>query len=921
MRITLVLLSILMIVAFAAKGQIIDISKAQEGALNISAEMQVLEDPDGRLSFEDLPDQPFVTLAKPDFIFPFTSSVFWLRIEVVNNSSENEEWILNWGNPLLEELIFYEYSQEKGEFVNQQLSNLADDKEYVLYSKEPSFGFLLVKGEAKTFYLRLESKRGHYGTLNVYSAKANYAHLFDDFGIQSFLNGLLIFRLLLIIIISFFVVSDKLFRAYSAIILIKTIGFWGIGNITGPIFSNDPLVIAKINQIIYSIMPFSILLFALQTLPVQRVSHWVVKSGYTLIVIALCVNLAIIIDYQWYWVKAGMSLTVIGGFFIIFLYLYFASRKLTIHKYYSIPLLIGLGSNMLIMLRLLVNLDFNGIYALALLFFVTEIIVFIIFLGKIFRQIEKKKLKAEQGLLLESDQNRRLQELDRLKTSFFTDISHELRTPLTLMQGPALELLKKNPGERLINLMVNNLTKLRSLVDELLDIQKLEAKKMIPEIVKGDVPSYLRLLVDSFSSLAESKEVDLSLEQNREAFAGCYDEQMLLKIINNLMSNALKFTPKGGYVKVEVLYAEDPELVKISVKNSGQHIDEEHLPLIFDRFYKGSNGAFEGTGIGLALVKELTTVLKGDITIESEAGKDTTFLLSLPLGEEHWSNVVILEENNAAVLSRSKVNHDKVLSPKVEGEQEVKELVLIVEDNAEMREYISLILSDSYTLIEAENGLEGVAKAKELVPDLIVCDAMMPVMDGYQFSREVKNTIETSHVPIIMLTAKTSKESKIESYEQGVDNYLTKPFDADELKSVLNTLLMNRKKVQQVFSKEVFDLKPAEVRVNSKEVEFLYAIKTYLEKNYSRSELNVTDIAAELKVSDTQLRRKLKSITGLSPNEYLRKFRLEKAAYLLKANASSVSEIAYEIGYESLSYFSKVFQKEYGCLPSEYADQ
>ncbi len=906
-----------------AKSQVIDVSDGEMNGLNISGQMQVFEDSTGRLDIHGIEDQHFKLNRKDDFIFPFTSSTFWVRLELINSSSDNENWILHWDNPTLEKLTYYEYSSVTDAFEIKQVSTLSDEKDYTLYTQEPTFKFELSKGSRKVIYLLLDSRRSHYGRLKVYSSMAYNAYSFDDFGRQSFLNGLLIFRLLLILIISFFVINDKMFRAYSAVILFKTIGFWGLGNVTGPIFSNDPLVIAKIDQLVYGIAPLSLLFFALKTLPVHKVSHWLARFGYTLLVIALVVNLTITLDYQWYWIKAGMSLTVLSGVFTLLLYAYFALKRQNIHKYYSIPLLLGLVSNMLIMSRLLLHIDFEGIFALAFFMFAAEILTFIIFLGQIFKQVERRKFNAEQNLAWEADQNRKLQELDKLKTSFFTNISHELRTPLTLMHGPSQELVKKYPGERLMGLLSNNLSKLRNLVDELLDIQKLEVNKMTPEISKADISAQLRLLVFSFQSLAESKKIKLKLGQNEEVFFGHYDTKMFVKIMNNLLSNALKFTPEGGQIEVRADYTSKPEQICLNVHNTGSVITKEDLPHIFERFYQADHSPYEGTGIGLALVKELVDVLQGSITAESKEETGTTFRISLPLALDDWSEYTIGNKEPMEFELPSNGSITSITNQVVTNEEKLndKELILLVEDNSEMREYIGILLSEEYNLIEAENGAEGLVKANEMVPDLIICDAMMPVMDGYAFSKAIKEEQATSHVPIVMLTAKASTESKIESYELGVDNYLTKPFDARELRSVLSALKANRKKMQEVFSKEIFDLKPNQIVVSSKETQFLGDLKDFLEGHFHRSDLIVTDIAAHLKMSDTQLRRKLKSISGYSPNGYLRKFRMERAAQLLRANARSVSQVAYDVGFENLSYFSKAFHSEYGCSPSAYSTQ
>ena len=322
----------------------------------------------------------------------------------------------------------------------------------------------------------------------------------------------------------------------------------------------------------------------------------------------------------------------------------------------------------------------------------------------------------------------------------------------------------------------------------------------------------------------------------------------------------------------------------------------------------------------MALVKELAVVLKGEVAASSSQAEGTCFQVSIPIDEESWQDYPV-GESQQRLAKENIVNTDVPRDTTQSSSDKEKELLLIVEDNDDMREYINILLQDQFRIIEATNGKEGIALAEKEVPDIIICDAMMPVMDGFQFSKHVKDTLQTSHIPIVMLTAMVSKKSKIESYEQGVDHYLTKPFDVEELRSVLQTLYRNRKKLRELYQQDIVDLKPDGVALVSKEKQFLQLLKQYLEEHYSNSDLTVSDIASFLKISDTQLRRKLKSISGFSTNEFIRKYRLEKAAQMLGANSSSVSEVAYAVGFENLSYFSKVFQAEYGCPPSEYTLQ
>ncbi|SOE21055.1 Signal transduction histidine kinase [Spirosomataceae bacterium TFI 002] len=536
------------------------------------------------------------------------------------------------------------------------------------------------------------------------------------------------------------------------------------------------------------------------------------------------------------------------------------------------------------------------------------------FLIYLFLRGQRKQIRLEQEVIYNAKEKVRLTELDELKSNFFTNVSHELKTPLTLIEGPINELNKKYPDEGLFKLIKPNVKRLRQLMYQILDVQKLEAGKVNFNIEKSDLAKYFRLHIFSFESLASSYGIKIEFNQNFNEFHAFFDKDKFDKIIDNLISNAVKYNIKGGTVRIKVIYKENPKRLTLSVSDTGHGISETDLPQIFDRFFQVNQNNSEGTGVGLSLVKELVSALKGTIDVESVEKEGTTFLISMPVDQETWSEHIpeeVLEEPAEANLT--------IMETEREVRNEEKELLLLVEDNPDMQEYLKILFQDKYDIIQAFNGAEGIEKAKEEVPDLIVCDLMMPIMDGFEFSKRIRANAASSHVPIIMLTAKSSKESRLESLEIGIDLYMTKPFDTDELSSAIKSCIENRKALRGIFRGDVLSLENNDkVEVNKLEKEFIDKVRDFLESHHHDSTLNVQAISSSLEMSDTQLRRKLKSISSYSPNEYIRKFRLEKAAILLKESEKSVSEIAFDVGYESLSYFSKIFQQEYGCLPSEY---
>ncbi|AWV98205.1 hybrid sensor histidine kinase/response regulator transcription factor [Arcticibacterium luteifluviistationis] len=529
---------------------------------------------------------------------------------------------------------------------------------------------------------------------------------------------------------------------------------------------------------------------------------------------------------------------------------------------------------------------------------------------------QSKQIRLKQDALFNAKEKTRLAELDELKSNFFTNVSHELKTPLTLIEGPINELNKKYPDEGLFKLIKPNVKRLRQLMYQILDVQKLEAGKVNYHIQRDDLAKYFRLHVFSFESLAESYGIRLEFQQNADEFFAFFDKDKLNKIIDNLISNAIKYNQKGGRVKIKVVYHENPQKLTVSVTDTGVGISEKDLPMIFDRFFQVQNSNLEGTGVGLSLVKELVSALKGTIDVKSKEEEGTTFLVSIPVDQETWSAYVNKEE-----LIKGPEVETIAIQKEPSVRKSDKELLLLVEDNPDMQEYLKILFEDKYDIIQAYNGAEGIEKANAEVPDLIVCDLMMPIMDGFEFSRKIRANDVASHVPIIMLTAKSSKESRLESLEIGVDLYLTKPFDSDELNSAIRSCLENRKTLRSVYKDNAMEVKVSvETEVNVWEKEFMDSLRAFLENHHQDSSLGVRAMAESLGMSDSQLRRKLKSISSYSPNEFIRKFRLEKAEMYLKEGTKSVSEIALEVGYESLSYFSKRFQQEYGCSPSEYIE-
>ncbi len=559
------------------------------------------------------------------------------------------------------------------------------------------------------------------------------------------------------------------------------------------------------------------------------------------------------------------------------------------------------------------------------------------------RQLERKTEELEAMIAKRTTQVRqqaeKLQEIDKLKSRFFANISHEFRTPLTLILGPLQDVMGKVSDGNLkqeLGLVRRNAGKLLGLINQLLDLSRLESGKMDLQLQQGNFSTFLRGLVVSFSSLAEQKQISLQLQIEEDTAEKVdqelyYDRDKIEKIINNLLSNAFKFTPDGGRIQViaSVEKAENQagEELHIRVADTGVGIPVERLPYIFDRFYQVDSAhtrEYEGTGIGLALTKELIERHYGRIAVESKSGAGSTFVVALPLGKNHLRELdqILDAETVADPQATTAETEAEIIAqpapPMTPADQTT--IVLVIDDHIDIRRYIRGRLGDHYQILEADNGEAGVAMAIEHVPDLIVSDVMMPKMDGYGVCEAVKTNPKTSHIPVILLTAKAGEESKLAGLETGADDYLTKPFSSDELQVRVRNLIELRRKLREKFRREGI-LQPEALEVTSVEEVFLLELKKVLEDHMAEEDFSIDVLCRELGMSERQLQRKLRALTGQRPTEVIRDARLQRAKSLLEQHAGNVSEVAFEVGFNNLSYFAKCFREKYNISPSEFVKQ
>ncbi|MFN8344131.1 MAG: response regulator [Spirosomataceae bacterium] len=554
------------------------------------------------------------------------------------------------------------------------------------------------------------------------------------------------------------------------------------------------------------------------------------------------------------------------------------------------------------------------------------------------RQLRKL---AQQNAVIEQ-QSHELRSLDKAKTRFFSNITHEFRTPLTLILTPLEGLMQELPQQKTLKTIYANAYRLLTLINQLLDLSKIDAGALQPDISQGDIASFLYFQAESFQSLAESRGIALQFDSQLPLPTDVYfDADKLSKIITNLLSNALKFTPKGGTVIFACKMTNDemnetekgkaehrpfvspPSHLVIQIKDTGIGIPEVQLEAIFDRFYQADSSvrrSFEGTGIGLALVKELVEVLKGKIRVESTVGAGTAFYLLFPADAETWGitspeglPVTPVENKNELPLP-SFLPAEEMLADARKGDDSAP-VLLIVEDNPELRHYMADLFQDTCRVVTATDGQDGLERAFEHVPDIVLTDWMMPHMDGITLSRHLKTDMRTNHIPIVMLTAKSAVESRLEGFEGGADDYIVKPFHAAELQLKVRNWLQRQERLRRHYTQRLSQLQE-NPPIPEIEADLMARIFHLIDENLADRRFGVEALSEGLQLNRRTLQRKLSSITHLSPNELIRNHRLRRALPLLK-RGDNIADVAFQVGFETPSYFSKCFKEVFGQRPSE----
>jgi len=537
------------------------------------------------------------------------------------------------------------------------------------------------------------------------------------------------------------------------------------------------------------------------------------------------------------------------------------------------------------------------------------------------------KLNLENELKLEQLEKQQLEDLTQLKLKFFTNISHDFRTPLTLIHGPLQQLISRSETKEEhghLILIKKNVNLMLRLINQLMDFRKMQTSKLKLKLIKEPIVPFIKETLYSFQELAKSHDIKflfISRVSNKNIY---FDKDKLEKILYNLLSNAFKYTPDGGKITIEIYTKYDQEtkektFIEMSVVNSGKGIKKKDLENIFDRFYQGKNEteyAESGSGVGLALVKNLIELHQGYITADSVLDSHTEFVVGIPLSDVYEEEDKVEVEPTELVERQSEIG--KSSAPKKESSTKKEYTILVVEDNKDLRQFLSETLSSDYNILTAENGEVGLEIIKEHKPNLVISDIMMPKMNGLEMCKAIKEDSKTKHIPIILLTARTATSVELDSYGSGANDFISKPFNIDVLKSKVQNLITSMDSLKNYSRKEVL-LEDTEINNSTADEKFLKKLSNYIRDHIDDVDLNVNKTSEDLGISRVHLYRKTKAITGQTPVEFIRNFRLTVAANLIDQENYNVNEISYNVGFQDVSYFRKMFKKKFNISATQYA--
>jgi len=557
-------------------------------------------------------------------------------------------------------------------------------------------------------------------------------------------------------------------------------------------------------------------------------------------------------------------------------------------------------------------------YALTFYIFIVIAIVTVI------RWNAVKQVRLANSLEMEKLHHDQDHKISEMKFRFFTNISHEFRTPLTLILAPLKEILSSERKSQLsddvvhkIGIVQKNAIRLMILVNQLLDFRKAETGNMKLKALDSNIEEFVREVCLPFYELAKINEIHFDVHSTLKSKLLWFDREKMEVVLNNLISNAFKYVKNKGHIEVALFEEEEEILLSVSDNGTGIHLAE--IKHIFDRFYQVERkDNFGSSGIGLALVKRLVELHKGSISVTSEPNVNTEFVVALPKGSKHLAKDEMVDaESGQKYFVKNEPISTNLFQQRSKVKSKSDECILVVEDDPEVNRYLEELLQPLYCVETAFDGSFGYSKALEIKPDLILSDVMMPKTDGFELCKKIKNNDETSTIPVILLTAKSAANFKLLCVQTGADEYISKPFDPNYLIEKIRHLLDNRKKLQKQFSKSI-RLEPTDVEITSSEELFIQKTIALIEKNLQNHAFSSEILASELNMSSSSLYRRLKALTGSSTAEFIRSIRIKRAGQLLADKERTITEIAYDIGFSDVKHFRTVFQKHFGCSPSEY---
>jgi len=913
----------------------------QTESINVCPSTSVFADTTGQLSFNQIREKVFEPYRGQEFQFGFSSSVFWFRFTIEPGKQPSlSQWYLLWSDGLRDRVDIY-VPQPNGTWKVMEGGMLAPPERKAYHGLFPIYPLgTFQSAPPQTFYLRLEASEAINGQLTLLTSQAYIDAMPTTLAMVWLVIGIQLLRVFYNIILARYI-RDTSFRWYVFHTVIVTASVLGSFGVIGTLLGQYPHLASFFNTAFFELMPASYTLFIYSLLSVRRnfpAFRWVFFT-----IVGLSVLQLVLYPFvpRMYLLIANNYLFLFMEAFLIGISSYALIRRIAMNSYLLIPCFITLVPFIFLNLRALGVIQYSWIYPMIYATNFLEIVALALVLGKIIQSAEQQRLASEKAFFAEKIEAEKLAELDSLKTRFFTNISHEFRTPLTLLLGPISDLLKRFPADELYQIMYRNANRLQTLINQLLDLSKLDGGQLRPDFQNGDLAVDIRTWVASFESLATSRQITLTIQQNYPSYPAIYDFDKTEKITTNLISNALKFTPTGGQVWVEAVYTDSR--VTLAVTDTGAGIAPEHLPYIFDRFYQvdaSQRRGYEGTGVGLALVRELVRLLDGQITVDSQPEKGTVMTVILPLTPLPANQPLrparyTSDQEAGAEANQPSQQPQPITDPVMKAGSTIEKAahsqstVLVVEDNDDLRTYVRATLSPYYQVVEAVDGQQGLEIALQIMPDLIVTDLMMPRLDGLELCRALRADDRTSHIPVVMLTAKAAIENRLEGLEVGADDYLTKPFVPLELIVRLQNLARRQQLLRQYFSRtrlyEADSLSTdsratlIETPLNELQRAFMAKLYAYIEQYLSTPALDVEQVAAHMAMTSRNLNRKLNALAGMTTGELIRSFRLSRAAELLKTGMSP-TETAYEVGFESPSAFSRAFRERYEQSPSQFTD-